>query len=47
MEFKEISRDVINRRLRDKSAIYKDVREDVSGYHEDRCTSGTRRNIRN
>ena len=25
MEFKEISRDVINRRLRDKSGIYKDL----------------------
>ena len=35
MEFKEISRDVINPRLRDKSAIYRYVREDVSGYHEE------------
>ena len=35
MEFKEISRYGINRRLRDKCAIYKDVREDVSGYHEE------------
>ena len=35
MEFKEISHEVINRRLRDESAIYKDVREDVSGYHEE------------
>ena len=35
MEFKEISRDVINRRFRDKSAIYKDVPDDVSGYHEE------------